>query len=67
MVPGPGNDGCYAVGCLTSYNFNGRTSFHMKITYDQDGKVTTYRDDQIISSENLNPGPRDYDFTVLKE
>lgn len=41
---GPGNDGCTAWGCRASYHYNGRTSFHMRIEYGQDGSWTTIRD-----------------------
>eukprot|EP00475_Leptophrys_vorax_P029225 TRINITY_DN426_c0_g1_i1.p1 TRINITY_DN426_c0_g1~~TRINITY_DN426_c0_g1_i1.p1 ORF type:complete len:256 (-),score=55.08 TRINITY_DN426_c0_g1_i1:60-827(-) len=64
-VPGPGNDGCTAWGCRETYYYNGRTSFHMKISYGEDGTWTTVRDGETITPENLSPKPLTTDVTAL--
>jgi hypothetical protein len=65
--PGPGMDGCTAWGCENGYHYNGRTSFHMKITYDHNGVWTTYRDGQTIVGSSMNPSPQDQDWQALRE
>ena len=64
-VPGPGDNGCTAWGCTTTYYYNGRTSFHMKITYDANGVWNTYRDGQHISPWSLHPTPSNSDWATL--
>jgi hypothetical protein len=64
-IPGPGSNGCTAWGCASSYHYNGRTSFHMKITYDTNGVWNTYRDGQHIAPSSLNPTPSGSDWANL--
>jgi len=66
-VQGPGNDGCTAWGCANSYHYNGKSKFHMKITYDADGTWRTYRDGQLIGPQHLSPQPKSSDVAKLKE
>ena len=66
-IPGTGNNGCTAWGCASSYHYNGRTSFHMKITYDNNGVWTTYRDGQEIAPNNLHPTPSGKDWATVKQ
>merc|ERR1712118_319118 len=47
--PGPGSNGCTSWGCRQSYHYNGRTSFHMRIEYDNEGRWTTNRDGQAMN------------------
>jgi hypothetical protein len=62
---GTGNDGCTAWGCKQEYYYNGRPSFHMKISYDYSGKWTTVHDGKTIGPNDLSPLPQDYDWNQL--
>lgn len=62
---GPGSDGCTAWGCAHGYTYNGKTSFHMKITFGADGTWNTYRDGELISPATLNPSPQSADTSTL--
>lgn len=64
--PGPGNDGCSSWGCRNSYHFNGRSSFHVRVEYGQDGSWTTTWDGHVINGGNLNPSPGGSDWASLK-
>lgn len=63
-VEGPGSDGCTAWGCRTQYHFNGKSSFHMKIDYDQSGQWTISRDGEVL--DNLSPAPDDATWEYVK-
>lgn len=63
-VQGPGSNGCTSWGCRQSYHYNGKTSFHMRIEYGQDGSWTTLRDGQNIGA--LSPSPSGSDWEVIK-
>lgn len=63
---GPGNDQCSAWGCNIVQDFNGRTSFHMKVYFDLDGQMTATRDGQDINNNNLHPTPKLNDWAVIK-
>ena len=65
-IEGPGV-GCTAWGCANSYHYNGKTKFHMKITYGTDGQWNTYRDGVLIGPQQLNPVPQGSDWAKLKE
>jgi hypothetical protein len=64
-VPGHGTRGCNASGCGSSYHYNGRTSFHMKITYDTNGLWNIYRDGHHIAPSSLNPTPSNSDWSTV--
>jgi len=66
-VQGPGNDGCTAWGCRSSYHYNGRSKFHMRVDYQADGTWTTTRDGVVISPSKLQPTPRSQDWAILKQ
>lgn len=63
--PGPGNNGCTSWGCRANYHYNGKSSFHMRIEYGNDGTWTTIRDGQRIGPNNLQPQPSGQDWGVL--
>jgi len=65
--PGGGTDGCTAWGCTSTYNYNGRASFHMKISHAADGTMTVVRDGVTISSPNYNPGPQSQDIQTIRD
>lgn len=54
MIQG-GGIGCTAWGCSTHYKYNGKTFFHMKIIYSQDGTITIFRDNKKI--DQIKPSP----------
>jgi len=54
-VAGPGSQECTAWGCATDYKFNGKTQFHMRIEYDEDGVMTTLRNGEVMSGFNPDP------------
>lgn len=64
-VEGPGESGCTAWGCESSYHYNGQASYHMRIEYAADGTWTTIRDGQTIAPNNLSPVPGLNDWSVL--
>lgn len=64
--PGPGNDGCTAWGCRSSYHYGGHNKFHMRIEHAADGTWTTIRDGQTISPSSLSPTPGGQDWSVVK-
>lgn len=64
-IPGPGM-GCTAWGCRVDYHYNGRTTFHMRVEYGQDGQWTTIRDGQVISPSSLQPPAVPSDWAELK-
>jgi len=61
-----GNDGCTSWGCKKEYQYNGKTSFHVKVTYGTDGTWTTIRDGQVIDAGSLNPRPDGNAWAVVK-
>jgi len=64
---GTGNDGCTQWGCENSYTYNGRASFHMTVSYDDQGNWQVIRDGNVINGNNLNPQPQAQDISVLKQ
>ncbi len=64
-IPGKGNHGCTAWGCHARYQYNGKQSFHMKITYEADGEWKTYRDGQLIAASSFSPAPSKSDWGIL--
>lgn len=62
-VPGTGNHDCTAWGCASTYIYNGKSKFHMKITYGIDGKMSVYRDDILVS--NYSPTPKDNSWNII--
>lgn len=64
---GPGNDGCSAWGCRNSYHYNGKSKFHMRIEYGNDGSWTTVRDGQVIGGGQLNPTPGGNEWNIVKQ
>lgn len=64
--PGPGNLGCTAWGCSNKFNYNGKTSFHMKVSYGTDGSITVVRDGVTISHGHYYPQPEGQDIPTLK-
>jgi hypothetical protein len=64
-VPGPGETGCTAWGCAASYHYNGRSSFHMHVAFDQHGTWVTTRDGQVIGPSQLSPQPGSSDLSTL--
>lgn len=65
-VFGPGYPGCTAWGCRSSYHYNGKSSFHMRIEHAADGTWTTTRDGQVISWGSLSPSAGASDAGVIK-
>jgi len=63
---GPGSNGCTSWGCRASYHYNGRSSFHVRVEYGQDGSWTTIRDGQVINAGSLSPTPGSNDWNVIK-
>jgi len=61
-----GNDGCTSWGCRTQYQYNGKASFHVKVTYGTDGTWTTIRDGQVIDAGTMNPHPDGNSWASLK-
>jgi len=66
MRPGPGSTGCTAWGCSNKYNYNGRSIFHMKVSYGTDGSITIVRDGVTISQWSYSPQPEGQDIATLK-
>lgn len=64
MIQGPGS-GCTAWGCNVHYEYNGKTKFHMKIQYSKEGKITIYRDEQVITE--FKPKPTEKEVQNLLE
>ena len=64
-IPGPGSNGCTAWGCASKYHYNGRASFHMKVTFETNGVWNTYRDGELISPSSLSPSPSGADWATL--
>lgn len=65
-IEGGGNNGCTAWGCRSDYHYNGRSKFHMRLEYGQDGTWTTFRDGQKIAPYNMNPQPSANDRMILQ-
>lgn len=63
-IQGPGPNGCTSWGCRSSYAYDGKTKFHMKIEHGEDGTWTTYKDGASIGT--LNPAPSGNDWSILK-
>jgi len=65
--PGPGSGpGCTAWGCGNGYTYNGQASFHMKITYDNNGAWHTSHNGVVINPTDLNPQPQAYDNQMVQ-
>lgn len=63
---GPGT-GCTAWGCANSYHYNGKASFHMKVSFGTDGKWTVQRDGQTIHPTDFNPAVPTGDWGILED
>merc|ERR1711957_631746 len=59
---GPGNDGCTAWGCRTTYHFNGTSKFHMKIAYDETGQWTVSKDGEVFTDYSPVPDGTTWDL-----
>lgn len=59
---GPGDDGCTAWGCRTTYHFNGKSKFHMKIEYDQSGQWTVSKDGEVFTDYSPVPDEPTWDY-----
>lgn len=59
---GPGDDGCTAWGCRTTYHFEGKAKFHMKIAYDQNGQWTVSKDGKAFTEYYPVPDESTWDF-----
>jgi len=65
---GTGNNGCTAWGCSYTAGYNGKTNFHMKVSYALDGSITVVRDGVTISySSSYSPVPQTIDTTALSQ
>jgi len=64
-VSGTGPGACNYWGCRTTYSFGGST-FHMKVEYGNDGKLTITRDGQQISGDSLDPPASGNDWGIVK-
>ena len=62
-----GGAGCNTGGCQAQYLYNGRSSFHMKVTFGLDGTWITYRDGTVISGWNMQPLPSSSDWATLAQ
>ena len=57
--------GCTAWGCYGTFKYsNENLKFHMKIFYDTNGVITTYRNSQLIT---ITPTPLTSDWNIVKE
>jgi len=65
-VFGPGYPKCTAWGCRSSYHYNGKSSFHMRVEHAEDGTWTTIRDGQVISWGSLSPAAGPSDANTIK-
>ena len=65
-IIGPGN-GCTAWGCREHFMYGGKTSYHVKIVYDEIGRMTMYRDNQVIRPTDIKPTPLDSDWKILAD
>lgn len=63
-IIGTGN-GCTAWGCREHFMYSGKTSYHVKMVYDNLGRMTMYRDNQIIGPNDIKPNPLDSDWKTL--
>jgi hypothetical protein len=66
-VPPPGTTGCTSAGCEVSYYYKGQATFHMKVTFDENGVWTTTRNGQVISPSSLSPTPSSSDWATVKQ
>lgn len=62
-----GGGGCNAGGCQTSYYYDYKPSFHMKVSYTSEGVWTTVHDGKTITGSNLSPSPQSSDWATLKD
>lgn len=63
MIEG-GGSGCTAWGCGGTFQYNGKTKFHMKILYGASGNITTYQNGQIVV---IKPTPTSANWQVVKD
>jgi len=63
-VPGPGYPGCTAWGCGAGYRYEGKSSFHMRIEYDEKGAFTAYRNGEMVGP--YNPVPETKDWEIIR-
>lgn len=64
-----GKDFCGTWGCQSEYSFNGKTIFHMTVTYGTDGSWTVKRDGQTIQvgeGQDWKPSPSAKDWAIVK-
>lgn len=65
-IIGPGN-GCTAWGCREHFMYNGKAAYHVKIEYDEVGRITMYRDNEVIAPSDIKPAPLASDWAKLVE
>jgi hypothetical protein len=61
---GPGS-GCTAWGCATTFHYNGRSAYHMKVMFGEDGQWSMVRDGQTIHSGDFNPSVPSGDWGIV--
>merc|ERR1712070_1077582 len=64
-VSGTGGGACNYWGCRTTYSF-GSSTFHVKVEYGNDGKLTITRDGQVISGDSFDPPASGNDWGIVK-
>jgi len=64
-VSGTGGGACNYWGCRTTYSF-GSSTFHVKVEYGNDGKLTITRDGQYISGDSFDPPASGNDWGIVK-
>jgi len=64
-VSGTGGGACNYWGCRSTYSF-GSSTFHVKVEYGNDGKLTITRDGQVISGDAFDPPASGSDWGIVK-
>jgi hypothetical protein len=53
---------CNSWGCRTHWPYNGETSFHMRVEYDQSGAQTIFKNGAALTGYTPNPIQQDWDI-----
>lgn len=60
-----GSKGCNAGGCQSSYYYNGKPNYHVKISHATNGQWTTVHDGKKIGPNDLTPMPQSSDWNTV--
>lgn len=65
-APGASSQYCSEWGCQTVFNYNAKTNFKMKVSFNTEGVMTVSRDGVSIPTSAYKPQPKSSDWAMIK-